>query len=238
MEELFNLTYKDEVEELKELGAAVYESLGDEKYIFHEDMEARLYWAFCRPSGSHPKQIADPHPLVSIMAFNHSRLKALDRFRLIHPEVIKEDKLRVKISKRTRMLFRDLVDNDFKELNEVLELVPVFLDVAVDQLINGRKWNDIFADEIEATKFLQKAKEHNSIPAGDDFYEALYLKLADFEEFGLSELKEYLARIEEQKNCIDNIILEYYKKKTKEYLDDSDLHILQKKSIETIIKRF
>ncbi len=238
MEELFNLTYKDEVEELKELGAAVYESLGDEKYISHEDMEARLYWAFCRPSGSHPKQIADPHPLVSIMAFNHSRLKALERFRLVHPEVIKDDNLRVKIAKRTRMLFRDLVDNDFKELNEVLELVPVFLDVAVDQLVNGRKWNDIIADEIEATKFLQKIKEDNNISAGDDLYEALYLKLADFEEFDLPELKEYLARLEEQKNSIDNIILEHYKRKGKEYLDDSDLHLLQKKSIETIIKKF
>ena len=64
------------------------------------------------------------------------------------------------------MLFRDLVDNDFKELNEVLDLVPVFLDVAVDQLINGRKWNDIAADEIEATNFLQRIKDHKNISLG------------------------------------------------------------------------
>ncbi len=238
MEELFNLTYKDEVEELKELGEAVYESLGDEKYIEHTDMEARLYWAFCRPSGSHPKQIADPHPLVSIMAFNHSRLKALDRFRLIHPDVIKEDNLRVKIAKRTRMLFRDLVDNDFKELNEVLDLVPVFLDVAVDQLINGRKWNDIVANECEATKFLKRIKDHQSISLGDDFYEAFYAKLADFEEFEPLELKDYLSGLIEKKENIDQVIFDRYKEKTHEYLENSDLHILQKKSIETIIKRF
>ena len=99
MEELFNLTYKDEVEALKD--EENFEALGDEKYIFHDDMEARLYWAFCRPSGSHPNQIKDPHPLVSIMAFNHSRLGALERFKILNPEVIKDDNLRKKIRNRT-----------------------------------------------------------------------------------------------------------------------------------------
>ena len=41
MEELFNLTYKEEVEELKEEDD--FEALGDEKYLNHSDMEARLY---------------------------------------------------------------------------------------------------------------------------------------------------------------------------------------------------
>lgn len=100
----------------------------------------RLYWAFCRPSGSSDEQILDPHPLVSIMAFNHSRLGALKRFSLVHKEVIEKDELRTKIRNRTRMLFRDLVDNDFKELNLVLEIVPVFLDVAIDQL---KKWTEM-----------------------------------------------------------------------------------------------
>jgi len=95
MEELFNLTYKDEVEAIKD--EENFEALGDEKYIFHVDMEARLYWAFCRPSGSHPNQIKDPHPLVSIMAFNHSRLGALERFKILNPQVIENEELRKKI---------------------------------------------------------------------------------------------------------------------------------------------
>ena len=72
MEELFNLTYKQEVEELKEEDD--FEAIGDEKYLNHPDMEARLYWAFCRPNGSCEIQIQDIDPLVSIMAFNHSKL--------------------------------------------------------------------------------------------------------------------------------------------------------------------
>ncbi|HHD81778.1 MAG TPA: hypothetical protein ENK94_01130, partial [Campylobacterales bacterium] len=128
MENLFNLNYKDEVEALKE--EENFEALGDAKYINHHDKEARLYWAFCRPSGSHPHQIADSDPLVSIMAFNHSRLSALSRFEHLHPQVIENETLRKKIGNRTRMLFRDLTDNDFVELNQVLDLVPIFLPIA------------------------------------------------------------------------------------------------------------
>ena len=228
MEELFDLNYKDEVEELKD--EENFEELGDEKYINHPQMEARLYWAFCRPSGSSPKQIEDPHPLVSIMAFNHSRLPALERFELLHKDVIEKENLRVKISKRTRMLFRDLVDKDFKELNRVLDLVPVFIDVAVDQLKNGRKWNDITADEIEATIFIKKAKNFLE----DGFFEALFLKLQDFEEFDMGEIKTFLENILEKKERIDKTILEYYKEKSYKWLEDSDIHILQKKSIKKL----
>ena len=231
MEELFNLTYKDEVEILKD--EEDFESLGDEKYLNHEDMEARLYWAFCRPNGSREEQIADDEPLVSIMAFNHSKLPALKRFQLLHDDVIKFDNLRVKIRNRTRMLFRSMVDNDFTELNQVLDLVPVFLPVAVDQLKRGRKWNDIKAEEIEATKFLKKAKEF--IDA--ELLEALYLKLEDFEDFDELELKEFLQRIDSKKENIDKLILDYYVKETKKWINSSDIHILQKKVIEKLANK-
>lgn len=230
MEELFNLKYKDEVEDLKE--ESDYEKLGDEKYIHHEDMEARLYWAFCRPSGSCDEQIQDSHPLVSIMAFNHSRSSALKRFQLIHKDVIKNEDLRIKISKRSRMLFRDLVDNDFKELNEVLNLVPVFLPMAIDQLINGRKWNDIVANEIEATIFLEKIEDLDN-----QTINALYNKLQNFEELNESEVKKYLENLLINKNSIHKLILEYYFNKVMEYIKNSDIHILQKKTLEVIAKK-
>ncbi len=232
MEELFNLTYKDEVEAIKD--EENFEELGDKKYIFHKDMEARLYWAFCRPSGSHPDQIKDPHPLVSIMAFNHSRLGALERFKILHPEVIKDDELRKKIRNRTRMLFRDLVDNDFTELNQVLEIVPVFLNVAIDQLINGRLWNDIVACEIETSKFLKQIKNRQTLNIDEDLLKAIYRKLADFNEFDTKELKEYLNTLLSKKDFIDEIILNYYKNKVFEYTNMSDLHILQKKGLEKL----
>ncbi len=231
MEELFNLNYKDEVEELKD--EENFEELGDQKYIKHPDSEARLYWAFCRPSGSHPNQIADSDPLVSIMAFNHSRLSALPRFKLLHSDVINNDHLRVKIRNRARMLFRDLVDQDFKELNQVLDLVPVFISVAVDQLKNGRKWNDIPADEIEATKFIEKSK----YLLEDEFFEALFLKLRDLSEMDAGEIKELLADLIVKKDQIDKIILEHYQKKIKEWCDDSDLHILQLKTLQNLAKK-
>lgn len=229
MEELFNLTYKEEVEELKEEDD--FEALGDEKYLNHPDMEARLYWAFCRPNGSCEAQIQDVEPLVSIMAFNHSKLNAFRRFSLLHKEVIENSNLRVKIKNRTRMLFRSLIDDDFKELNKVLDIVPVFLDVAVDQLKNGRKWNDIFADEIEATIFIQRAREF----IDDGFKEALFYKLKDVSELSQDELKEHLEYLIQKKEQIDILILEYYTKEVQKWSDKSSLHLLQKMAIKKLV---
>lgn len=231
MEELFNLNYKEEVEALKD--ERNFEELGDAKYIYHEDFEARLYWAFCRPSGSHADQIKDPHPLVSIMAFNHSRLGALERFSLLHKEVIADDELRKKVRNRSRMLFRDLVDNDFKELNQVLDIVPMYIDVAVDQLINGRKWNDIIADEYEATVFLEKAKDH----IDDPFLEAFYEKLQNFEDFDSNEVKEFIERLLPQKEKLSALVLEFYHEQAMEWIDECDLHILQKKTLEKLANK-
>lgn len=231
MEELYNLTYKEEVELIKD--EENFEELGDIKYLNHEDVEARLYWAFCRPNGSREEQIADSDPIVSIMAFNHSKLNALRRFQLIHNDVISKDNLRVKIRNRTRMLFRSLVDDDFKELNEVLDLVPVFLPVAVDQLKNGRKWNDIKADEIEATKFLDRC----SMLEDTILLESLYRKLQNFEEMDLNEIKEFLKDLLSKKEKIDIRILKHYFSTLNEWLINSDLHILQKKGLESMIKK-
>jgi hypothetical protein len=231
MEELFNLTYKDEVELLKD--EMEFEKLGDEKYLNHKDNEARLYWAFCRPNGSREEQIADKDPLVSIMAFNHSKLPALKRFQLLHKDVINDDKLRTKIRNRTRMLFRSLVDDDFTELNKVLDLVPVFLPVAIDQLKTGRKWNDIIVCEIEATKFIEKSKEY----INKDFKKALFMKLPIFEELNSSELKELLENSLKRRDSIHEIILNYYKEQTLLWIKNSELHLLQKKSLEKLANK-
>ena len=59
---MLELSYKDEIEELQNQDD--YERRGDELYINHEDEEARLEWAFYRPSGSHPKQIQDQNHLI------------------------------------------------------------------------------------------------------------------------------------------------------------------------------
>jgi hypothetical protein len=231
MEELFNLTYKEEVEELKDEDD--FEALGDEKYLKHPDMEARLYWAFCRPNGSCEAQIKDSEPLVSIMAFNHSKLNAYKRFSLLHKEVIENPNLRVKIKNRTRMLFRSLIDDDFIELNKVLDIVPVFLDVAVDQLKNGRKWNDIFANEIEASIFIKRAVNF----IDESFKEALFYKLKNVSELSLDEVKEHLEYLIQNKTQIDILILEYYKKEVEKWSDKSNLHLLQKMAINKLINQ-
>lgn len=230
MEELLNLKYKEEVEALKDLDN--FEEEGDRRYLNHHDKEARLYWAFCRPSGSHPGQLEDAEPLVAVMAFNHSRLRPLERFQALNRRVVDEDNLRVKIRNRTRMLFRDLADGDFREMNQVLDLVPVFLPAAVDQLKNGRKWNDTGALEEEATRFLKRVDASKD----PDFLEALLKKLTGFDEFDSSELKEYLEELLKKKEQVAKVILEDIIERVTEWLEESDLHILQKKAIEKLAK--
>lgn len=230
MEHLMNLNYKEEVEALKD--EPDFEKIGDARYIGHLDVEARLYWAFCRPSGSHPSQISDSDPLVSIMAFNHSRLGAFERFSLLHKEVVKKPYLRTKVRNRARMLFRDLADNDFSELNRVLDIVPIFLEMAVDQLINGRKWNDIEADDIEATRFLARLDAITP-----QIKEALYAKLTNLSLLELQEVKKLLEEKISQKEQLSPLILSYYADATRQWLQTHPLHLLQQKALEGLLKR-
>ncbi len=225
MEELFNLTYKAQIDEIKD--DEDYEKIGDERYLNHEDEQARVLWAFYRPSGSHKIQVADKSPIVSIMAFNHSRLGALERFSLLHKDVISDENLRVKIRNRARMLFRSLTDGDFVELNLVLDLVPIFLDMAINQLKTGRKWNDTEIESIEATKFLNRVTNIDK-----ELFFALTQKLKNVKELNLEELKKFIKYLIENKNSIHEMILDYFYKEIKEWCKNSNLHILQIKVVE------
>jgi len=108
---MYELSYKEEIEALKD--ESDFEAQGDARYLDQEDDEARLEWAFFRPSGSHPKQVSDTNSRVAIRAFKHTRLGALEHFDMTNPNVVNDERLRNKIKNRSRMLFRAMIDNDF-----------------------------------------------------------------------------------------------------------------------------
>ena len=222
MQELFSLEYKDEVEKLKDEDD--FESLGDELYINHTDFQARLYWAFCRPSGSCESQIKDEHPLVSIMAFNHSKLGALKRFTLLHKDVIKDDVLRNKIRNRSRMLFRAMIDNDFEDLVLVLQKYPAFLDLAYDQMIHGRIWNENFAKPKCASDFLDLASDK----LDKSLLQGVKRRLQPLEDFSNEEAKSYLESLKNQAQNLHTLIKEHYAQEFEFWLEKSTLHPLQK----------
>jgi hypothetical protein len=218
----FTLTYKEAIEELKELND--FEAQGDALYMHHEDDEARLEWAFYRPSGSHPDQVSDKNVMVSIMAFNHSRLGALERFSRLHDEVIENDELRVKVRNRSRMLFRAMVDDDFKELVAVLELYPVFLDLALDQMVNGRIWNENFADPVAASRFLNIAGEL----ADARVLEGLSRRLQPVKNFSVDESKAYLQRLTDQVQNLHLYVKVHFARAFEAWMGRTSLHPLQK----------
>jgi hypothetical protein len=216
------LSYKDEIEELQ--NESDFEARGDALYMNHEDDEARLEWAFYRPSGSHPKQIQDENHLVAIMAFNHSRLGALERFNLISPEIINDEKLRHKIRNRSRMLFRAMIDDDFNDLISVLQKYPVFFDLANDQMINGRIWNEIYAKPEYASLFLKLSKE-----GGDErLIVGVKRRLQPISDYSQEEAKNYLENLISQVQNLHIVVKQHYIEEFEKWLSKKTLHSLQK----------
>lgn len=224
METSFTLTYKEEIEALQESEEGNFEARGDEIYMHHLDDEARLEWAFYRPSGSHPDQVRDKNVMVAIMAFNHSRLGALERFTLVNEEVVNNDKLRVKIRNRSRMLFRAMVDDDFKELVAVLELYPVFSDLACDQMINGRIWNKNFADPVAASKFLEIIGEG----ADAKLFEGVARRLQPVKNLSVDEAKAYLLQLTDQVQNLHLYVKAHFSRAFEKWMERTRLHPLQK----------
>ena len=216
------LSYKKDIEDLQD--EKDYEKIGDEIYLKHKDDEARLQWAFYRPSGSHKDQVSDTNVYVAIMAFNHSRLGALERFNLLNSEVIQDDKLRNKIRNRSRMLFRAMIDDDFNELVLVLSKYPVFFDLAYDQMINGRIWNEIYADPIAASRFLYIA----DIRVDDRLFKGLKKRLQPLNKLSIEESKAYLELLCNQVQELHNDIKVHYVKEFQLWIENITLHPLQK----------
>ncbi len=219
---MHELSYKEEIEELQ--NEKEYEKKGDEKYLHHKDVEARLEWAFYRPSGSHPHQVADEDTSVAIMGFNHSRLGALERFTLLNPEVIKRDFLRQKIRNRSRMLFRAMIDDDFEELVSVLQKYPIFFDLAYDQMINGRIWNEIYASPLWASIFLDIASKRSD----ERLLNGIKRRLQPIRNLNIEQAKAYLERLCEQVQKLHHDIKLHYVDEFEKWIDSIHLHPLQK----------
>ena len=215
------LNYRDHIESLKD--DLDFEQQGDAFYLFHEDDEARLLWAFHRPSGSHIAQVEDPNTEVAIMGFNHSRLGAYERFTHLNPVIIKDPELRHHIRNRSRMLFRALVDNDFTELLAVLEFAPIFMDQACDQMINGRIWNEHYASPLRASQFLQMAQEHHS----QKLFEGAIRRLRTLKHHTFDEAKELLSLLCDQAQKLHVKILEHYVNAFELWIAGEKLHPLQ-----------
>ncbi|MGA9047251.1 hypothetical protein [Sulfuricurvum sp.] len=221
METSSTLTYREHIETLKD--DLDFEEQGDAIYLHHRDDEARLLWAFHRPSGSHPIQVGDRNTDVAIMAFNHSRLGALERFTRLNPEVIKNPDLRRHIRNRSRMLFRALVDNDFSELLEVLTLFPVFIDQACDQMINGRIWNENFASPLRASQFLVLAQGYIDEKLSD----GVIRRLRPLKTYSFDEAKLLLSELNDQVQKLHDEIKGHYYGEFEKWIAREKLHPLQ-----------
>jgi hypothetical protein len=157
------------------------------------------------------------------MAFNHSRLGALERFKRLNPAVIETPDLRRHIRNRSRMLFRALVDNDFTELLEVLTLFPVFIDQACDQMINGRIWNENYATALRASQFLYLVEDCIT----DTLCEGVLRRLKPLNTYSFDEAKELLSELVAQVQKLHQVIKAHYSAEFEMWLSREKLHPLQ-----------
>lgn len=223
MEELSGQNFKEWLEENRDTPG--WEERGDEFYIEHDDVEVRMLWAFHRPSGSHPRQISDPDPLVSAMAFNHSRIAPIERFRLLHPDVLKKPNLLIKIRNRSRMIFRSLVDEDFTDLVRVLEEFPQFSELAWNQIRHGRRWLENSADMVAASRFLEIA----GIPEEDSFRQALRDRMEQLDgSKEMEDIQELLERLKQNHDSLHPFVIQYYKDSIERWMELKDLHPLKR----------
>lgn len=215
------MNYREQIETLKD--EIDFEAKGDVLFLKHPDDEARLLWAFHRPSGSHPVQVSDPNAEVAIMAFNHSRLGAYERLKRLNPSVISDPDLRRHIRNRSRMLFRALVDEDFTELLDVLALFPVFIDQACDQMINGRIWNEKYASPLHASIFLEMACEHLT----ETLVQGVRRRLKPLKELSFDEVKSLIGALADQAQKLHPAIKAHYVEELRVWMKTERLHPLQ-----------
>ncbi len=226
MEKLSDSLFKQRIEDLKE--SKDYEQEGDRLFLNHPKKEARLLWAFYRPSGSHPSQIEDKDLEVSAMAFNHSRLTPLKRIQKLPRDLLTKEHI-IKINNRMRMLFRSLVDSDFKELVAVLREFPSLSSYAIHQVIYGRRILEVDADVEALSQFLEIVGLDNP-----QVIEAVFERVVDFEQIKIQDLKEFLHLLKHKK--IHPVLLEYIRQKLDEFSDKHSLHTLQRKRLQTLLK--
>ena len=84
-----------------------------------------------------------------------------------------------------------MVDNDLRELVQVLSFAPVFLELACDQMINGRIWNENYADLEAASSFITMAEGC----LNETLKKGIKRRLQPVENFGYEEGKAYLETL-------------------------------------------
>ena len=227
MDEEFDLAFKGEIESLRE--SPNFEELGDAMFLAHPDRKARATWAFYRPSGSHPSQIEDEDVFVSIMAFNQSRLGALDRFSKLHPDVLKDEKLRVMIEKRARMLFRAMADDNFCEMAAALARFDVYIPLAIDQICNGRMLNEEFEVDVDM-ECLSRFLDIIGAPS-EKLESALKARLKKINNLTPQEIVTFYKSLKSKKEKLHAFLIKRFNDELDDYIRQNQLHILQKTAI-------
>lgn len=199
-----------------------FEKRGDDIFLTHPDPLAREYWAFYRPSGSHPEQISDSDVRVAIMAFNQSRLSGYERFTKLNQEVINSEELRQKISNRARMIFRALADNDFTELVSVIEIYGVYLPLCVNQVIHGRKMNDdVILNPHALNRFFELSKEMHS----KELFDSIFNRIV-FDSLNITEIGKLLDDVGSVQNIFAPLKQRYISA-LDSWIEQNGLHKLQ-----------
>lgn len=133
-----------------------------------------------------------------------------------------------KIKKRTATLFQVLMDGDLRELVFVLKHYPQYIEIVCEHFRYLYNYSEQSADIFAASKLLWMSREYHQ----KQFVRNLIRKLPKFEEKSSKQIKEFFDLLQEEQEHIHPIIIGYYKSQLEHYLENSTMHILQKKILQ------
>ena len=152
----------------------------------------------------------------------------LDKYESFLGEVKSDGGHWEKIKKRTATLFQVLMDGDLKELVFVLNHYPQYIEIVCEHFRYLYNYSEQSADIFAASKLLWMSTEYHQ----KQFVRNLIRKLPKFDEYNSTQIKEFFDSLKNNQDQIHPIIIGYYKSQLEYYLENSSLHILQKKVLQ------
>lgn len=137
-----------------------------------------------------------------------------------------------RISKNTITLFQVLIDQDLSDLIRVLEHYPQYTQWVCEHFRYAYSYSENSADVSAASQLLYRGEPYFS----KQFVRNVVRKLPKAEEWTLEEIKAFSKQLADKQSTWHPIIINYYCDTITEYVNEQQLHPLQRIALTGQIK--
>lgn len=134
-------------------------------------------------------------------------------------------------NKTTYTLFNVLIDQDLRELVFVLEYYPQYIPLVCGHFRYSYGYSEHEADLESASKLLYMGEPYKT----NQFMRNVLIKLPKLQSMDASEATVLLKKLESSKDTAHPAVLHYYKKEFGKWMQQTQIHPLQKIVIKKLI---